>query len=107
MLLKSGGAAYLENLVAGSAEPSVIGTVALTDAMTGDDLEIEPKNIEGIYEAEIHVVWLADDSKHILQFYDETELFGEYKVGFPVESEQMIYLAPFPVPEREGKTFVG
>ncbi len=107
VLLKSSGAEYLESLCDGSAEPSVIGSVALDKTLTADDLEIVPKNIEGVYEAEIHVVWLADDSKHILQFYDGTTLFGEYKVGFPVESEQMIYLEPFPKPKREGKTFVG
>ena len=107
VLLKSSGSEYLESLCNGSAKPSVIGTVALGETLTADDLEIVPKSIEGIYDAEIHVVWLANDSKHILQFYDGRQLFGEYKVGFPVESEQMIYLAPFPVPQHEGKTFTG
>ncbi|MBQ5991732.1 MAG: hypothetical protein IJL62_04200, partial [Clostridia bacterium] len=62
---------------------------------------------EGVYEAEIHVIWLADSTQFHLEFYDGTELFGDYYVGFPVDSEGLVYLAPFPVPECEGKTFLG
>lgn len=107
VLLKSGGAAYLEGLSEAGANPAPIGTVALGETLTADDLEIVPKDVEGVYNAEIHVVWLADESPYHLEFYDGDELFGDYYAAFPIESEQLLYLAPFPTPTREGKTFLG
>lgn len=106
VLLKNSGLAYLDALYFDHADPDVIGTKALGDTLTADDLGMVPKNTDGVYEAEIHVVWLEDDSRFRLEFYDET-LIGEYNVGFPVSSEGLCYLAAFPVPERKGKTFIG
>ena len=107
VLTKYSGLAYLGLLYDGEEEPHPIGTVALGDTLTADDLEIVPKSIEDIYQAEIHVVWLSDEPNNFhLEFYDDS-LFGDYYIGFPVYSEQLCYLAPFPVPEKEGKTFTG
>ena len=107
VLLKSGGTEYLEGLHEENTNPAPIGTVALTDTLTADDLEIVPKDIQGVYNAEIHVVWLTEKSDYRLEFYDGDMLFGDYYIGFPIESEQLCYLAPFPKPARAGKTFVG
>lgn len=107
VLLKSGAEEYLKGLDREGAEPAPIGTVMLGKTLTADDLEIVPQNLQGVYEAEIHVVWLAEKSDFKLEFYDGDELFGEYYIGFPIESEQLCYLDPFPTPTREGKTFAG
>ncbi len=106
VLASSSGTAYIDSLYRGEAKPHPIGTVALGEVLTADDLGIVPQNIEGVYEAEIHVVWLMKESQFHLEFYDG-DLFGDYYIGFPVYSEGLCYLAPFPKPEREGKTFVG
>ncbi len=98
--------AYLIDLYFGRITPHAIGSVALTDVVTAQDLAIVPINDEGVHEAEIHTVWLEDDSIFVLEFYDEG-LFGTYHVGFPMDSEGLLYLAAFPTPERENATFVG
>ena len=100
------GLAYLEGLYFDNADPGVIGTRALGDTLSVSDLLIVPKNADEVYEAEIHVVWLQEGSRFRLQFYDG-ELIGEYEVGFPLNSDGLCYLAVFPAPEREGKTFTG
>ncbi len=106
VLLSTGGAEYLESLYREGAMPAPIGTAALGSVLTADDLEIVPKDIEGVYHAEIHVVWLMEESPYRLEFYDGA-MFGAYYIAFPIYSEQLCYLAPFPIPEREGKTFAG
>jgi hypothetical protein len=107
VLTRYSGLAYLYMLYDGEIDPQTIGTVALGDRLTAEDLSIVPKSDEGIYQAEIHVVWLAEMSNFHLEFYDGENLFGDYYVAFPVYSEGLCYLAPFPIPEREGKTFAG
>jgi hypothetical protein len=106
VLTRYSGLAYLQSLYFDNADPDVIGTIPLGDTLSTSDLMIVPQGSDEIYEAEIHVVWLQDGSKFHLEFYDE-DLFGEYDVGFPVYSEGLCYLAAFPVPEREGKAFIG
>lgn len=106
VLLRSSGLAYLETLYYNRAEPGTIGTKALGSELTANDLGIVPKNADGVYEAEIHVVWVQNNSRFHLEFYDET-LIGEYDVGFPVSSDGLCYLAAFPEPVRKGKTFIG
>lgn len=106
VLLRNSGIAYLETLYFDHADPDVIGSKALGDTLTASDLRIVPRNADGVYEAEIHVVWLQDGGKFHLEFYDDA-LIGEYDVGFPVNLEGLCYLAVFPEPVRTGKTFVG
>ena len=106
VLTKYSGLAYLETLYYEFADPEEIGTKALGDTLTANDLGMVPRNTDGVYEAEIHVVWLEEDSKYHLEFYDET-LIGQYDVGFPVSSDGLCYLAAFPTPQREGKAFTG
>jgi hypothetical protein len=107
VLLLSSCTEYLDSLLSGDAEPHIIGTVALNDDLIANDAKLSLQGSDGVYEVEIHVVWL-DDELHLahLEFYDET-LFGDYYVGFGLTSDQLCYLAPFPTPEREGKTFIG
>lgn len=107
VLLSYHGLAYFDTLYFDNEEPHLIGSVALHDnTLDAEDLAIVPQSIDDIYEANIYVVWLADGGNFHLAFYDE-DLFGEYYVGFPLYSEGMVYLAPFPTPERDGKTFAG
>ena len=107
VLTSYSGLAYLYTLYFDNEEPRAIGTVALGSTLTAEDLGIVPKSIEDIYQAEVHVVWLKEDSDFNLEFHEDDGLFGSYRVGFPVFSEGLCYLAPFPIPVREGKTFVG
>ena len=104
VLLADSSRAYLESLCFENEKPHPIGSIPLGSSLRADDLGILPKSIEGVYEAEIHVVWFGDFR---LEFYDGELLFGECAVGFPIESEGLFYLAPFPVPQRAGKTFAG
>lgn len=107
VLTRYSGLAYLDSLYFDNADPRPIGTAALGDALTIENLLIVPKGEDEIYEAEVHVVWLKDGSNFHLEFYDGADLFGEYYIGFPAYSEQLCYLAAFPTPERMGKTFTG
>ena len=107
VLLADSGMSYLDSLYYGNADPHPIGTIALGSTLTTQHLAIIPQSDSGVYEAEIHVVWLMNESDFHLEFYDGEALFGDYFVGFPSYSEQLVYLAPFPIPEREGKTFAG
>ena len=104
VLLADSSRAYLESLCFENEKPHPIGSIPLGSSLRADDLGILPKSIEGVYEAEIHVVWFGDFR---LEFYEGELLFGECAVGFPIELEGLFYLAPFPVPQRAGKTFTG
>ncbi len=108
VLLKYDGFAYLYGLHEEGDTPHLIGSVALKDnKLTAEDLQIVPKSIEDIYQTNVYAVWLAKEPNRFhLEFYDE-DLFGDYYVGFLNESEGLVYLAPFPTPEREGLTFAG
>ncbi len=107
VLLKTPGMLYFDWRYFELEQPYPIGTVALKDKLTRDDLGILDAVTDEVHEVEIHVVWLKDEGNQLLEFYDGDELFGSYYVGFPMYSEQLCYLAPFPVPEHEGKTFAG
>lgn len=106
VLLAESGENYLKRLYAGETDPKPIGSVGLTDRVTVNDIAIVPLNDEGVREAEIHVVWLQENSDFVLEFYDG-DLFGKYQAGFPVYSDGLLYLAAFPTPVREGRTFAG
>ena len=106
VLLAYPGMAYLQSLYFDGEAPREIGTVALGDTVTYNDLGIVPMNIDGVHEAEIHVVWLEDEGNKVIEFYDGG-LFNKEIVGFPMYSEGLVYLAAFPKPEREGYTFAG
>ncbi len=108
VLLSYDGLAYLYGLYFDEFDPHTIGSVALNGNMlTADDLQIVPKSIEDIYQANVYAVWVAKEPNRFhLEFYDE-DLFGDYYVGFLSESEGLVYLAPFPKPTREGLTFAG
>ena len=106
VLFAENSEAYFNNLVVEGGERHVGGSVALTDAVTADDIRIVPINEQGVREAEVHTVWLEEDSIFVLEFYDDS-LFGSYHVGFPMDSEGLLYLAAFPTPTREGYTFAG
>lgn len=106
VLLSGSGDDYLGSLYFDHKTPHTIGSVPLGDTLTVSDLGIVPKSIEGTYDAEVHTVWVVDESDFCLQFYDG-DLFGQYYTRFPGWSEQLCYLAAFPTPVREGKTFSG
>ena len=109
VLLSYDGLAYLVDLYENNGEnPHIIGSVALSgNRLTADDLHIVPKSIEDIYQTNVYAVWLAKEPNRFhLEFYDE-ELFGDYYVGYLYDSAGLVYLAPFPRPEREGLTFAG
>ena len=106
VLLADNSENYLVDLYFGRIQPQPIGSVALSDVVTKEDVAVVPQNSEGVREAEIHTTWLEDDSIFVLEFYDGG-LFGTYHVGFPLDSDGLIYLAAFPTPQREGDTFLG
>ncbi len=107
VLLADSGEAYRDSLYDSGAQPHSIGSVLLGNTLRAEDLDIVPKNVTDVCEAEIHVVWLWQHSAFELQFYDGEELLGAYYVGFPLADRQLCYLAPFPKPEKRGKTFTG
>ena len=106
VLLAESGDDYFFSLYNDMETPHAIGSVALGDEITVQDLGIVPLNEEGVHEAEVHTVWIENDGSFVLEFYDG-DLFGKYPVGFPMYSDGLLYLAVFPTPEREGYTFAG
>ena len=103
VLLAGSSRDYLDGICFGGEQPHAIGSIPLDGVLTADDLAIVPNN-DGVYEAEIHVVWYGDFT---IAFYDGDQLFSEVAVGFPLQSEGLYYLTVFPTPQSAQKTFIG
>ena len=108
VLLAESGENYLMNLYFNNdAKPHAIGSVALGDVVTAEDLGIVPLNDDGVREAEIHTVWAEDNGTFFVEFYDGDQIFDKQQVGFPLYSEGLVYLAAFRTPLHEGLIFNG
>lgn len=107
VLLAGSGQAYFESLYYQGEQPHAIGSVALGDELTINEVAIVPLNDECVREAEIHVAWIQEDSDFVVEFYDGEKLFNKSFAGFPLYSDGLLYLAAFPTPVKEGLTFNG
>ena len=107
VLLKESGFDYFDNLYFDGGQPRAIGSVALGDTLTAQDLGIVPQNEDGVRQAEIHTVWTQNNGNFAIEFYDDDTLFNKVDVGFLIDSSGLVYLAAFPTPSHDGLIFNG
>ena len=88
--------------------PDRIVCVPLRDSvLTARDLGIVPVGADGVREVEVHVMWTGAGQQNFPLHLDDGQTVTEYRVGFPIWSEGLVYLDAFPIPEQDGKTFSG
>lgn len=81
-------------------------TRPLGTALTKDDVTLVPVDENGVRNVIVHTMWRATEGDMTL-ILDDGEGQTTYPVGFPIASEGLCYLAAYPAPMREGRTFSG